>query len=75
MSDLLEQFGKPVISWTGQPLDNRMVHYHIYEKDGLYTGIALIEASFYSQTFDKLPSPYDVEKHFGRDERLRKHFR
>ena len=74
MSDLLEQFGQPVTTWTGQPLGNTMVHYYIYEKDGLYTAIALIEASFYSQTFNKLPTPHDVEKHFRRDERLRKHF-
>lgn len=75
MTDFLEQFGNRINSWTGQPIGNRMATFFIYEKSDRHTGICLIQGSYYSQAFDHLPSPIEVETHFQSDERLKKHYR
>lgn len=75
MIDPLEQFGERVNGWSGQPIGNRMAAFYIYQKGESYTGICLIEGSYYSHPFDHLPSPYEVETHFQSDKRLKKHYR
>jgi hypothetical protein len=75
MPDFLEQFGKSLESWSGQPMGNRMTHFYIYERDGSYTAVGLIGGSYISQPFDHHPSAYEVEEHFKEDERFKEHFR
>ena len=75
MPDYLEESGNRVNSWIGQPIGNRMATFFIYEGNDVHTGICLIEGSYYSQRFDHLPSPYEIETHFQSDERLEKHYR
>jgi hypothetical protein len=75
MPDFLEQFGKQLTSWNGQPMGNRQTAFFIYERDGSYTAIGLLGGHYYSQPFDHLPSPAEVEKHFESDERFKQHFR
>jgi hypothetical protein len=75
MPDYLEQFGKCVNSWTGQPMGNRQTAFFIYERDGAYTAIGLIGGSYYSQQFDHLPSPLEVETYFAADDRFKQHFK
>jgi hypothetical protein len=75
MPDFLEQFGERINGWSGQPIGNRLASFYIYRRGEEYFGICLIDNSFYSQPFDHLPSPYEVETHFQTDERLKKHFR
>jgi hypothetical protein len=71
MPDFLEQFGERVTSWTGQPMGNHQTTFFIYDRDGSYTGIGLIVGNYYSQSFDHLPSPAEVEEHFGSDDRFK----
>ena len=75
MPDLLEQFGTRVTSWMGQPLGKRQTTFFIYERNGLFTAIGMIVGNYYSQPFDHLPSPSEVENHFESDDRFKQHFR
>lgn len=75
MPDFLEQFGKRLTSWTGQPMGNRMTTFFLYDRNGEYTAVGLIGGSYISQPFDHLPSPQEIEEHFENDERFKQHFR
>ena len=75
MPDFLEQFGTQVTGWTGQPMGNRQTAFFIYKRNASYTAIGLIGGNYYSQPFDHLPSPLEVETHFESDDRFKKHFK
>jgi hypothetical protein len=66
--------GNGLLAGLVQPLGNRMTGYAIYEKNGRYTAVGQIGNGFYRQSFDHLPSPEEVEKHFANDERFKQHF-